>query len=93
MLFVTLCKASKGGTSKERIARRLEWKYPEGAKLVAEYWLQGCQPSVIVVTEADSVAPVMAALMAWEDVFEMTVAPAISAEEGLKLAKQMMQQK
>ena len=90
MLFVALAKV-RAGTRQERIARRLEWQYPEGARLVAEYWLQIDDPQIISVLEADSVAPLMAAVSAWDDVFELTVVPAITAEEGLQLAMQKVQ--
>ena len=90
MLFVALGK-TKAGTFEERVTRRAQWQYPDGMRLVAEYWLQTGHPSVIAIAEAESVAPIMAAIAAWEDVFEFTVVPAITAEEGLKLAKQMMQ--
>jgi hypothetical protein len=39
MLFVAFLEATDG-TPAERIARRAEWQYPEGIKLIAEYWLQ-----------------------------------------------------
>jgi len=89
MLFVSLCKA-RAGTPKENIARRAQWQYPEGTQPVAEYWLQTTDPTVIVISEADSIAPIMAATVEWGDVFDITVVPAITAEEGLELAKQMM---
>jgi hypothetical protein len=44
-----------------------------------------------VIVEADSVAPMMAVNAEWGDVFDITTVPAITAEEGLELAKQMMQ--
>ena len=89
MLFVTLCK-DRAGTSKERTARRLGWSHPAGYKLVAEYWLQTPDPRVIIVAEAGEIAPIMAAVADWDDVFEMTVVPALSAEDGMRLAKQSM---
>jgi len=89
MLFATLCKV-RAGTAKERMARRLEWQFPEGVRVVAEYWLQTNDPQVVLIIEADSVAPIIAATAAWDDVFYMTVVPAITAEEGLQLAKQML---
>ena len=91
MLFVTLLKV-KSGTSKERIARRAGWQHPDGMRPVAEYWLQTSDPAVISVAEADSVAPIMAAVAQWSDVFDITVIPAVTAEEGLQLAQQMMQE-
>ena len=90
MLFVALLKV-RAGTPPENIARRAQWQYPEGIKQIAEYWLQTNDPTVISIAEADSVVPIMAALTEWGDVVDFTVVPAITAEEGLELAKQMMQ--
>lgn len=90
MLFVGLFKA-KAGTGKEAIARRAQYQLPEGVHPVAEYWLQTPDPSVILVCEADSVAPMMVAINAWDDLFDITVIPAITAEEGLEVAQQMAQ--
>ena len=89
MLFVALLN-SKAGTPKERIARRAQWKYPEGMKPIAEYWVQTAKPDVISIFEADSVAPIMGTLAEWGDAFDISVYPAITAEDGLELAKQMM---
>lgn len=88
MLFVTLMKRKL--PMAETTARRLEWKYPEGLRVVGEYWLQTPDPAVVVITEADSVAPMMAALTPWSDAFDSTVLPAVTAEEGLQLVKRMM---
>jgi hypothetical protein len=90
MLFVALLKAT-AGTPEERIARRAQWQYPEGVQPVAEYWLQTADPDVVSIFETDSVAPIMATLAEWGDVYDITVVPAITAEEGLQLAQQMMQ--
>ena len=91
MLFVALLNV-RAGTSKERIARRVEWQPPSGIRPVAEYWLMTDNPKVIFIAEADSTAPIMAMCAAWDDVFDITVVPAITAEEGLKLAQQMIQE-
>jgi len=88
MLFVTL-GAARAGNTKERIARRMQWSYPPNAGVVAEYWLQCQDPTVIVISEADDIAPIMAATSAWDDVFSFTVVPAVTAEQGLELAKKM----
>ncbi len=90
MLFVALLKAT-AGTTNERTARRAQWQYPEGIQPVAEYWLQTADPTVVSIFEADSVAPIMATLAEWGDVFDISVFPAVTAEEGLQLAQQMMQ--
>ena len=92
MLFVSLLK-TRAGTTKERIARRLEWQYPEGARPVAEYWLQTPDPTVVAVTESDSVGPIMAVVADWDDVFDITVIPAVTAEERMAIARQAMAKK
>lgn len=88
MLFVTL-GAARAGTTKERVTRRMQWSYPPNSRVVAEYWLQCPDPTVIVISEADDIAPIMAATSAWDDVFSFTVVPAVTAEQGLELAKKM----
>ena len=87
MIFVALLKR-KVPTS-ETMPRRLEWEYPEGMKVIAEYWLQSADPACITVFEADSVGPMMATSAAWGDFFDITVIPAVTAEEGIAMAKAM----
>ncbi len=88
MLFVDTLKGVQG-TSKERVERRLKWQYPDGVRPIAEYWLQGNDPTVIGIFEADSVAPIFQIRAEWGDVFDVTVVPAITAEEGLQLAQKL----
>lgn len=90
MLFVSLMTLKPGKSSRESIGRRVQWNYPEGTKVVAEYWLQTHSPSVVTVIEMDSVAPMMGMIGEWSDLFDITVAPAVAAEEGLAIARQMM---
>lgn len=85
MLFVAICKAT--ATMRERMARRLDYTWPEGMTVLAEYWLQTPDPGVIVVTEADSIEAMMAAVTEWDDVFDISIFPAVTAEDGLRLAK------
>lgn len=90
MLFVALCKAKPGATRKAGIARRLEWQAPERAgDLKAEYWLQTPDPAVIVIVEADHIGQLWAGFAGWDDIFDISIYPAITAKEGLELAKQM----
>jgi len=74
----------------ERVARRVQYQHPEGVRTIAEYWLQTDDPHVVAIFEADSIAPIMAMTAEWGDMFDITVVPAITAEEGIELAKQMM---
>lgn len=89
MLFVALLKV-RAGTVQERTARRLEWKAPEGSKILAEYWLQTPDPNAIVVSEADHISQIWAMTMGWDDVFDISVYPAVDAQEGIELLKQML---
>jgi Domain of unknown function (DUF3303) len=92
MLFVALMKA-KSGTQEARIARRLAWQMPPipGIEKVAEYWLETLDPACIVVFKADHIGQIWAAFAGWDDLFEIAKYPAISAEEGLEVLKQMSQ--
>jgi hypothetical protein len=89
MLFVVLGSV-KGSTSQQRIERRLGWSYPEGIRPIAEYWLQTPHPNMILVAEADDIAPIMAGNSQWDDLLDITVVPAVAADQGMKIAKQMM---
>ena len=62
-----------------------------GMNVVGEYWLQTPDPTVIIIFNADDIAPIMAATSEWDDFFNISVVPAITSEDGLKLAQQMMQ--
>ena len=89
MLFVAFFDA-RAGTEEDRIGRRLEWQIPEGIKHVAEYWFLTSKPGAIQVFEADSYAAMMQITAAWNDLYDITIYPAIEGEEGVKVVKQMM---
>ena len=90
MLFVELLKV-KAGTPEDRIARRVEWQYPEGIRPIAEYWLPTEDPAAIVIFETDNEDLIFQASVQWGDLFDIKVIPAITYERGLQFAKQMMQ--
>ena len=55
MRVVFLLKV-KGGTARDRIARRAQWQYPEGLNVVSEHWLWSNDPAlphVILICEPD----------------------------------------
>lgn len=87
MLFVTLLKAKPTGTRRSRVARRLDWKYPEGIKVLGEYWLMTEDPAVVAITEGEDVGSIMHVLSEWDDVFEARVFPAVTAEQGMAQAR------
>ncbi|MCL5950753.1 MAG: DUF3303 domain-containing protein [Chloroflexi bacterium] len=89
MLLVTMAKA-KAGTGQERITRRAQWKYPDGMRVLAEYWPIGGEYEAIIISEGDNITSAMALfVVAWSDVLDITITPALTAEEGLRLAQQM----
>ena len=89
MLYVALMKIGEGKL-REALAKRLQWQIPEGMNLVAEYWLQTPDPNVVAAFETDNIAPMMQLEAEWDDIFAITIVPAVSAEEGLELAKKTM---
>ena len=90
MLFVVLLSTRPGTTFQEGLARRLQWEYPEGANVLGEYWLETEAPGVIAVMEAESMEPFWQIRMDWGDMFEIEVFPAVTAEQGLEMARQAM---
>lgn len=90
MLFLNFGKALPGD-ARALIARRAAWDYPEGIKLIAEYWLQHPDMTVVAVFEADSIAPILAVNTEWSEAFSWTTVPAITAEDGIALFTSMAQ--
>jgi hypothetical protein len=90
MLFVTLLSTRPGNTFQEGLARRLQWEYPEGADVLAEYWLETEAPRVIAVVEAQNMEAFGQIRMDWGDMFEIEVFPVVTAEQGLEMARQAM---
>ena len=91
MLFVALLTLVRpGATFQEGGARRLQWQYPEGLNVIAEYWLETDSPRVIVIMEADNMAPLGQMRMDWGDLFEIEVFPAMTGEEGMEMLREAM---
>ena len=82
---------AKAGTARERLARRVQWQYPKEIRVTVEYWLPTNDPKLIAVAEADSIAPIMRAMGDWDDVLDLTVVPAMTAEQGFEPARQQVQ--
>lgn len=89
MLFVTLGNA-KDSTTKSRVARRAGWKYPEGVRVIAEYWLMRPDPLLVMISESDSPEAMLEALAGWDDLMDITITPAVSAEQGLAAAAALL---
>ena len=92
MLFVVLLSTKPGATFQEGGARRLQWEYPEGMNVLAEYWLETDSPRVVSIVEVNDMAPFGATRMAWGDLFEIQAFPAVTAEQGMEMLRQAMSQ-
>ena len=90
MLFVALLKNRAAGTFQEGVARRMQWDYPEGANVLAEFWLETEAPRVIAVMEAENMDVFGQIRMDWGDMFEIEVFPALTGEQGMEMARQAM---
>ena len=90
MLFVALLGNRAGSTFQEGVSRRLQWEYPEGVKVLGEYWLETEDPRVIAVMEAESMEAFGQIRMDWGDMFGIEVFPAVTGEQGLEMARQAM---
>lgn len=89
MLFAAFMKV-RAGTEKERLARRVQWQLPKRICVKVEYWLHTPDPESVFVFEADSLTAMMQITGEWNDLYEVNIFPAIAADEGLELARQMM---
>jgi hypothetical protein len=92
MLFVALLTTKPESTFQEGGARRLQWSYPEGMNVLAEYWLETDSPRVVSVFEAESMEPMGQIRMQWGDLFEIEVFPAVTGEQGMQMLRQAMAQ-
>ena len=90
MLFVALLKNRAAGTFQEGVARRMQWDYPEGGRVLGEYWLETESPRVVSIMEADSMDAFGQIRMHWNDMFEIEVFPAVTGEQGMEMARQAM---
>ncbi len=90
MLFVALLKVRGTATFQEGVARRLHWDYPEGVRVLGEYWLETESPRVVSVMEAEGMEAFGQIRMHWGDMFEIEVFPAVTGEQGMEMARRAM---
>jgi hypothetical protein len=74
------------------LARRAEWKWPAGVKVVHEVW-RASAPEVITAFECDSYEPIMAIQLAWQDFMQINVSPATLPEQGLQIGAKLLGKK
>jgi hypothetical protein len=66
------------------LQRRASWQYPDGMKVLAEYWPMSADIQVVSVFSTDDFSTVMELSLEWNDVFDISVHPAVNAEQGLQ---------
>jgi hypothetical protein len=92
MLFNATSTIHSHLTQEQRMGgmkRRAEWQYPAGVKVVHEVW-RSSAPHIVTTFECDSFEPILAIQLAWTDFMEMSIAPCITPEDGLRAGAAMM---
>lgn len=92
MEYVALLRFREGVSAAERdgaLLRRSAYQYPEGLTPIAEYWPVSAEAQVVTIFSAETFAPVMQVELEWSDVFDISVFPAVSAEEGLRIGPEL----
>ena len=71
------------------LMRRVGWEYPAGVNVVAEYWPMAADLQVVVIASTDDIAALWELTAEWEDVFDIDVSPAVSANDGLRIGPEV----
>lgn len=93
MDYVMLLRWKQGLTRDQRdgaLMHRAGWKYPSGLDVLAEYWPAAEDPAVVSIFRTDDFGALMEIEFTWGDTFDITVLPATSAEDGLKLGPEVL---
>jgi hypothetical protein len=92
MIFCAVSTIHSHLTQDQRLngfARRAEWKYPAGVKVVHEVW-RTTAPEIVSTFECDTYEPIMAIQLAWADFMQMNVSPCTTPDEGLKTGAKLL---
>src|SRR5262249_22520704 len=83
-------RSSVSGSERDAaLMRRAAWDYPQGVRVIAEYWPLADDCQVVTIFSADDFAPLMELQSEWSDVFDIDIVPAVSAEEGLRIGPEV----
>jgi len=83
-------RASVPGAERDgALMRRAAWKYPDGIRVIAEYWPTSSDVQVVAIFSADSMDSLMELEFEWNDVFDIDIHPAVSADEGLRIGPEV----
>lgn len=88
----------KPGISHEKVmeclGRRFDYKEPEGANMLFEYWPSGVgdkSPAVVAGYEMTDLGPMLEIELYWGEYFDIMMLPAISADDGIKMGADILQ--
>jgi hypothetical protein len=90
--YVALARFRPSVSAAERdaaLARRASWKPPAGVTPIAEYWPLSADAQVVSIFSAEQMESVLELFFEWNDVFDISVSPAVSAEEGLRIGPEV----
>lgn len=93
MLFVATLTYRPGLPAekmREALPRRGSWQTPPGLRLLGEWVLMGegpGRPHIIAVGETEDIAAVFAVYTTWNDLFDVSVTPAVTVEQALQLSQ------
>ena len=91
--YVALLRFRSSVSGAERdaaLGRRAAWQYPAGLRVIAEYWPMASDVTVVSIFNTDDIAAVMEFQFEWSDVFDISVIPAVSANDGLRIGGDVM---
>jgi hypothetical protein len=79
-------RASVSGAERDAaLMRRATWQYPAGIDVKAEYWPMAADIQVVAIFSSDDVAAIWSLEAEWNDVFDIDISPAVSADDGLRI--------
>jgi Domain of unknown function (DUF3303) len=82
---LTFRSSVSGAERDAALMRRTSWEYPTGIRVIAEYWPLAADLQVVAIFSSDDIGAVWELVAEWDDVFDIDVCPAISAEDGLRI--------
>ena len=87
--LLTFRSTVSGAERDGALLRRAGWEYPAGLEVTAEWWPMTDAPHVVVLFSTDDPGAIMELDFEWNDVFDMKIAPALRADQGLALGAEV----
>jgi hypothetical protein len=82
---LTFRSSVSGAERDAALMRRAGWEYPAGLQVIAEYWPMADDVQVVAIFSSDDVGAIWELEAEWNDVFDIDISPAVSAEDGLRI--------